>query len=191
MHETNAPEVLWDYCLEWCAQIRSHTAMNIRELEGQVPTTKITGDTSDISHLAEFGFYDWVWFVDTTQSDGLEATGQPSMQNKRLGKYLGPARNVGSAMCGTVMTESSAIIHRTSIIPLSVADKNNEQVRHKKEAFQERLKAKLKDRIKGLQDGKKTSMDLEQEEFKKQMLEWQKEEVTPDFVPYEPWDPLE
>ena len=69
MMETNAPEVVWDYCLEWCALIRSHTALNIRSLDGQVPATKITGDTRDISHLAEFGFWDWAWFDDTKDSD--------------------------------------------------------------------------------------------------------------------------
>ena len=63
MLETNAPEVLWDYCLEWCALVRSHTAHNIRSLDGRVPATRVTGDTADISHLAEFGWYDWVWFV--------------------------------------------------------------------------------------------------------------------------------
>ena len=82
MMETNAPEVVWDYCLEWCALVRSNTALNIRSLDGQVPATVITGDTSDISHLAEFGFWDWVWFVDTKNSDGLEVTGEPSMQKK-------------------------------------------------------------------------------------------------------------
>ena len=105
MLETGAPEVVWDYCLEWCAMVRSHTALNIRSLDGQVPATKISGDTMDISQLAEFSFYNWVWFVDTKKPDGLELTGEPSMQKKRIGKYLGPAENVGSAMCGVVLTE--------------------------------------------------------------------------------------
>ena len=39
MLDTNAPEVLWDYCLEWCALIRSHTAINIKQLDGKVPAT--------------------------------------------------------------------------------------------------------------------------------------------------------
>ena len=60
MLETAAPEVLWDYCLEWCALVRSHTALNIPKLNGRTPATMMTGDTSDISFLAEFGWYDWV-----------------------------------------------------------------------------------------------------------------------------------
>ena len=156
MLDTNAPEVLWDYCLEWCALIRSHTAINIKQLDGKVPATKITGDTVDISHLAEFGWYDWVWFVDTKCSNvaGLEETGEPSMRNKRLGKYLGPAENVGSAMCGTVLTELGSTLDRTSIFPLSLADKNSEQVNAMKHKFKSRLGEKLKERVAGMKAGK-------------------------------------
>ena len=35
--------------------------------------------------LAEFGWYDWVWFVDIGKQVGLEGTSEPSMQKKRLG----------------------------------------------------------------------------------------------------------
>jgi hypothetical protein len=62
MLATNSPECLWDLCLQYVAAVRSHTALSIRELEGEVPATRLTGDTADISHLAEFGWYDWVWY---------------------------------------------------------------------------------------------------------------------------------
>jgi hypothetical protein len=29
---------------------------------GQVPETIMTGNTADISHIAEFGWYNWVMF---------------------------------------------------------------------------------------------------------------------------------
>ena len=60
MTETGAPEVLWDYCLEWCAHVRSNLALNIGKLDGQTPATMMTGDTADISHIAEFGWC-WMW----------------------------------------------------------------------------------------------------------------------------------
>ena len=96
MIDTGAPEVLWNYCLEWCALVRSHTALNIPALDGQVPATRMTGDTSDISFLAEFGWYDWVWFVSPHDKE--------QMGIKHPGRHLGPAINVGEAMCGTVLT---------------------------------------------------------------------------------------
>ncbi len=186
----NAPEVVWDYCLEWCALIRSHTALNIRSLDGQVPATKISGDTRDISHLAEFGFWDWVWFVDTKNSDGLESTGEPSMHKTRLGRYLGPAENVGSAMCGTVMTEKGTRIDRTSIFTLTVQDKNSDQVRDRKHNFSTRLGLRLKRRIKGLKDHDKDPKEQELEELKAQRKEWTEAEKK-EQPPQEQWDPAE
>ena len=31
---------------------------------GEVPETIMTGSTADISHISEFGWYDWVMFRD-------------------------------------------------------------------------------------------------------------------------------
>ena len=187
--ETNAPEVLWDYGLEWCALVRSHTAHNIRSLDGRVPATRVTGDTADISHLAEFGWYDWVWFVEHKTSDGQEETREPSNQRKRLGRYLGNAENVGSAMCGTVLTEKATTLDRTSIIPLSLAEKNSDDIKARKETFQSRLAAKLKDRIAGMKSGK-DPIAMEDAELELQREEWARE-ATPEYEPYEQWDPSE
>ena len=52
MLATNSPECLWDCCMEHLANIRSHTALSIRELNGETPPAKLmTGETPDISHL--------------------------------------------------------------------------------------------------------------------------------------------
>ncbi len=57
---------------------------------GQVLETTMTGNTADISHIAEFGWYDWVMFRDS----------QPSFPNDKLilGRYLGPAIDTGLAL---------------------------------------------------------------------------------------------
>ncbi len=49
----------------------------------------MTGSTTDISHICEFGWYDWVMFRDIV----------PTFPNVKLtlGRYLGPVTNVGSA----------------------------------------------------------------------------------------------
>ena len=154
MVDTGAPEVLWDYCLEWCAHVRSHLALNIRQLDGQTPAIKMTGDTSDISHLAEFGWYNWVWYMDVEGKPGQEATGQRSMGRKRLGRYLGPSHNVGGAMCGVVLTERGERLHRTSIFPLSVEDKNSKVVDETKDTCTDVLNIKLKHRKKAISGAK-------------------------------------
>ena len=184
MIETGAPEVLWDYCLEHCALIRSHTALNIHQLNGRTPATMMTGDTSDISFIAEFGWYDWVWYVDEPGRPSQDGTGQPSMQRKRLGRYLGPSINVGDAMCGIVLTERGTRLDRTSIIPLSVEDKNSDPVKKRKEVFEKVLAEKLKDRIKAMDDGKSAAA-LDQQEH-----DWV-DEYTPEYVSYEQFSPAE
>lgn len=64
MVSTNAPHVLWDHCMQLMSLIRSHLALDIAELNGDTPVTALTGDTPDISHLCEFGWYDVVWYMD-------------------------------------------------------------------------------------------------------------------------------
>jgi hypothetical protein len=61
MRQTNAPYVLWDFCIELMSKIRSHTALDILLLQGDTPHTLLPGDTSDISHLCEFRWYDMIW----------------------------------------------------------------------------------------------------------------------------------
>jgi hypothetical protein len=68
MISTNAPHILWDHCITLMAEIRSNTAIDLPELDGDTPLTRITGDTPDISHLCEFKWYDTVWYVDPQQN---------------------------------------------------------------------------------------------------------------------------
>ena len=51
--------------------IRSCTSNDIYMTAGQVPETIMTGNTADISHIAEFGWYDWVMFRDLSLMTSL------------------------------------------------------------------------------------------------------------------------
>jgi hypothetical protein len=62
------PKHLWDDCLIIKYYVRSSTALYIFSLEGQVPDTIVKGQTSDISPLADYAWYEWVEFQDTGQS---------------------------------------------------------------------------------------------------------------------------
>ena len=90
MQETSQLAIFWDRVIMWCAEVRSHMALNHMELDGEVPSTVISGDTSDISYLVEFSIWDWVWFITPTEH---------ATQNKRLGRWLGPSFDVGDALC--------------------------------------------------------------------------------------------
>jgi hypothetical protein len=149
MMATGAPKAVWDWCIEWCALIRSHTAWNMAALGGLTPATKITGDTPDISFLAEFGFYDCVWFLLQTEA-------------KWLARFLGPSINVGPAMCGVVLTEKGTTQERTSIWPMSAEDNNNPAVQEAKEKFTVELNKKLKMHESGLKAGKDTGQLMDE-----------------------------
>ncbi len=64
MIKTGSPRVLWDHCIELKALICSSTSNNVYMTNGKVPETIMTGSTADISHICEFGWYDWVMFRD-------------------------------------------------------------------------------------------------------------------------------
>ena len=51
MIRTSSPKVVWDDCLELEAEIRSGTASNIFQLEGEVPKTVMNGETTNITQL--------------------------------------------------------------------------------------------------------------------------------------------
>ena len=136
MRRTNAPRVLWDLCLELQALIRSHTALDLYELDGDTPETNLTGDTPDISHICEHAWYDWVWYLDPPDFD---------MEIRKLAKWLGPSHDVGQAMCSKLLTKKGQIVCRTSVFPLSVEDLNSEIVKKQMTEFEDRLKEALRD----------------------------------------------
>jgi hypothetical protein len=55
-----SPVRLWDDCVELVADISSHTVHDNYDLDDMTPQTTLTGETSDISSLAESGWYEWV-----------------------------------------------------------------------------------------------------------------------------------
>ena len=95
----------------------------------------MTGEMADISFLAEFGWFQWVWFVTPQGGDSLET--------RRLGRYCGPSFEIGDALCARILTDKAQYVHRTSVFPLSVEDENSEAVALKKQAYTESLKKVL------------------------------------------------
>ena len=82
MRATNTPVVLWDYCLEYLAEVRNMTVGNKVALSDRTPFEHIHNFTPDISELLEFSWYQWVWYYDALE------------KISHLGRWLGPAHNV-------------------------------------------------------------------------------------------------
>ena len=89
------PKPLWDHSLELEALVHSCTSNDIYMTAGQVPETLMTGDTANISHIAEIAWYDWVMFRD-------KVPGYPD-NKMTLGRYLGPATDTGSAFTSKIL----------------------------------------------------------------------------------------
>ena len=87
MLKKNYPKRLWDDCIELQAYIRSQTANGHYHLKGEVPETVMSGETADISKFAEYSWYEWIKFRDTTVA-------YPKTK-LILGRYLGPSTNIG------------------------------------------------------------------------------------------------
>ena len=62
MLQMGLPKPLWDHSLELEALVHSCMSNNIYMTACQVPETIMTGNTADISHIAEFAWFDWVVF---------------------------------------------------------------------------------------------------------------------------------
>jgi hypothetical protein len=98
LHQSNAPMVLWDYCLECHATI--HNASIPRPLfqnNGSTPHEAPTFcEQGDISNICNFGWYQWVYYSNS-------GTFLPEAPKERLGHVLGPAKNEGSEMSQWVL----------------------------------------------------------------------------------------
>ena len=114
MVEVECPMKLWDHSLELKVNILSRTAQNHLDINGQVPETIITCQTADISPYVEHGFYDWVMAFDQTQ-------GYPN-QKEILGRWLGPAHNVGPEICSKTLKSNSQILYTSMYRTLMEAE---------------------------------------------------------------------
>ena len=97
---------LWDHCIKLEANICSHTALDIYELEGQVPETMLSGQTANISPFIQHGWYDWVKFWDRTSFPEPKET---------FARWLGPSIDVGPAMTSKVLKSNGQVVHSSTV----------------------------------------------------------------------------
>ena len=93
------------------ALIRPHTSHSNYELEGEVPETRMTGHTAEISNICEYEWYKWVMFR-------YGPTSYPE-SHITFGRYLGPSIGVGSAMTYKILKSNGNYVCRTSVFHLN------------------------------------------------------------------------
>ena len=107
MVKYGSPKPFWDHCLELEGGIRTHTALDIYGLVGQVPETIMTGETGDISNLCEFEWFQWVMYYEPTKC-------YPNGK-AQIGRWLGPAPDVGTAMTYKMLRSTGWFVHRGTV----------------------------------------------------------------------------
>ena len=117
MKRTSTPVRLWDYCWTYAADIRSLTVTDNIHLDGETPYGKVRGYTPDISKYLSFQWYDWVWYNDPNAPDKL-----------LIGRWLGPAHDVGQGLAYFVLTEHGKVAIRSTVSPISREDKLNNAI---------------------------------------------------------------
>ena len=106
MIKTGSPKKLWDHCIILMAMIRSFSTNSIYMTAGQVPETIMTGETANISRTYQFGWFDWVMYHDPAKFP----------DNKMiLGRYLGPAIDVGSMLTAKILMPNGQYVCRSTL----------------------------------------------------------------------------
>ena len=156
MVATHTPAMLWDHCSEWRAKVMSNTARGNYRLQSQVPETMLTGQTSDISNLAEYGWYEWVKYHDY------------SSKEETLGRWLGPTEdNVGSAMASKILMKNCNTYVTATLRPLTQAEWESDDERRAREDFDQKIQQRLGEPL--------TDDDIESVD---------PDTLTPEYAPY-------
>jgi hypothetical protein len=134
LRRSNAPLVLWDYCIERRALIHNAVPRDLFQANGLSPHEITFGTEGDISNLCRFNWYDWVYYNDPNSYP----------YNKMLlGRALGPIKNEGNEMAQGVLTVKGTVVPRRTIRPLTKAEENSESEKQKQAEFDRVITAKL------------------------------------------------
>jgi len=118
MFQSNCPMVLWDYAIERRAKIVCSTTRSNYLLDGHTPHTKLTGQSTDISNIMDFGWYEWVIYR-------IEGQTYP-FQHQKIGRTLRPATRAGNVMSQWVLTCGGEIMPRIQTLRgLTESEKSN------------------------------------------------------------------
>ena len=134
LYKTNCPLRLWDYGLQWTAEIMNVTASNSGNLNGRTPLELITGETPDISEFLDFGFYDRVWFK---VNAGVGET--------QLGRFLGVSSRVGSLMSYWVLPSSGIPESRTTVSRVTHLEMQTEANKEKFKVYDDKIRKRFKE----------------------------------------------
>lgn len=137
--QSDCPLVFWCLCLERRSKIHNHSVRNSFNLTGMTPHSKLTGDITDISHLCNFKWYEWVKYYITGEDASFP------MAEERLGRCLGPCDNKGNKMSQLILTDRGEIVPIQTLRSLTPAEMANESEIQKRIKFNEYIQKRYGD----------------------------------------------
>ena len=117
------------------------TANNLFQLQGQNPHMATLGEMGDISNLCQFGWYEWIYFRQHTNSFPY--------QKEVLGRCLGPTKDEGNEMAQWILQQNGQIVPRRTLRRLRQEETSpfNLIEDAKRKAFDADIKELLRDSV--------------------------------------------
>ena len=137
---TGSPQRLWNYCGEWVAAIGKLTARPLPSLVGRTPIEVLTGDTPDISEYLHHDWYQYVWYHDPPSAF--------PEQQRRLGRWLGVAHTIGSALFYYILTDKCKVVSRSTVQNVLQEESDTDLVKQQMAALDLAINSKIGDKVK-------------------------------------------
>jgi hypothetical protein len=170
MMNKQVPQRLWDFCARWSCEIRNKSAGTLYALEDCTPYEATLGETPDISSLVPFTFYDPIWYYD-------EMSSFPDPKRK-LGRWLGEAKDFGQAMCYWVLSDTAKLIARSTVQPIPQDKLQLEETETQLKTLDQVILDKL---------GPPSSLDsIFSYDLEPEMVDDYDDPRTPEYTPLEP-----
>ena len=134
MIRKRVPRKLWDYGVRWTTQVMQRTSTEAGGLRGACPLQDVTGESIDISEYLDFGFYDHVSYHENA---GLGPT--------MIGRWLGVSHRVGGLMAYWVLTQTGAVISRTSVQNVTQLEKETDETKASLKEFDVEISRRFKE----------------------------------------------
>ena len=113
------------------------TARDLFQPQGHTTHFAMFGEEGDISNICQFGWYEWVYFRETTAKFPFPA--------HVLGRCLGPAKNEGNEMTQWVLKQNGQIFPRRTMRRLTPEEWAREIEIKKRSELNDAIKARYGD----------------------------------------------
>jgi hypothetical protein len=133
MFRRNVPKIFWDYGLRWVCETISRTHTRSQTIDGGIPLEKVTGENVGTSNYLDFGFYDHVVYRDNA-----------GLNEPKIGRWLGVAKNVGTMMTIYVLIQTGQVVLRSSVERVKEIDKQTDEMKSNLKVVQDEIKHRLK-----------------------------------------------